>query len=272
VTTPNDGVGQRARALTLAWGGEWNEDTHKGRSAVCPECGVYEIAITPKPGKGVLLICNACGAGGRGDNRLVIAAARAGFECGAGNVKTGRHRLWPASAEALAGMKRAERRVLKYCASQTSTGGWFELSRRTIVASCRISDRDAIPLLKRLADRGLLRIKSNNYAAKRRTQIAFRVDAVDLFRRLDAENGVTMERDETPSENGTTPSENGTTMEHDQKMVPPPLENGTTRERPFVRIRGGNPEKGAATIGDPSKAKSTLDLLLGLGSFSMEGT
>ena len=55
-------------------------------------------------------------------------------------------------------------------------------------------------------------------------------------------------------------------------MVSPPSKNGVTMDLPPVRIRGSKPEKGAATIGDASKAKSTLDLLLGLGSLSMEGT
>jgi hypothetical protein len=59
VTTRNEEPGTRARALTLAWGGEWNEETHKGRKAACPECGVFDVSITPKAS--VLLICNACG-------------------------------------------------------------------------------------------------------------------------------------------------------------------------------------------------------------------
>jgi hypothetical protein len=224
--------GERARGLTVTWGGEWNEATHKGRKAACPECGVFDVSITPKAGKGVLLICNACGAGGRGDSRLVLAAARSGFECGAGNgAKPHRHRLYPAKAEALGGMKRAERRVLKFAAAQISTGEWLELSRREIVAACHISDRDAIPLLKRLEARGLIRIRSNNYAAKRRTQIAFRVDRADLCRRLVDDVNIARK-------NGTTSSENGTTMERAEKMVPPPVRNGTTMERPHVRIRG----------------------------------
>jgi hypothetical protein len=149
-----------------------------------------------------------------------------------------RHRLYPAKAEALNGMKRAERRVLKFIASQTATGEWFEISRREIVAACHISDRDALPLLERLKERGLIRIKSNNYAAKRRTQIAFLVEPVDLVRKLfDAEK------------NGTTPSQNGTTMERTQKMVPPPIENGTTMERPLVRIRESKSETCSFALG-----------------------
>jgi hypothetical protein len=123
-------------------------------------------------------------------------------------------------------MKRAERRVLKYCVGQTATGEWFEISQREIVPACRISCRDMIPLLERLKARGLLRLKSNNYAAKRRTQIAFLVEPVDLSRRLI-----------DPPENGITPSENGITMERDEEMVSPPIENGITMERPLVRIR-----------------------------------
>jgi hypothetical protein len=96
MTTINEDVRQRGRTLTLAWGGEWNEETHKGRKAACPECGVFDVSITPKAGKGVLLICNACSGGARGDNRLVLAAARSGFECGAGNgPKPHRHNALP---------------------------------------------------------------------------------------------------------------------------------------------------------------------------------
>jgi hypothetical protein len=122
VTATHNEAGQRAQALTLAWRGEWNEETHKGRNATCPECGVFDVSITPKNGR-VLLICNACKAGDRGDSSLVLAATLAGFECGAGNrTLPHRHRLYPAKVEALAGMKRAERRVLKFIASQTATG------------------------------------------------------------------------------------------------------------------------------------------------------
>jgi hypothetical protein len=227
VTTPHNEAGQRARALTLAWGGEWNEETHRGRKATCPECGVFDVSITPKAGKGVLLICNACHAGARGDSSLVLAATLAGFECGPGNgTKPNRYRLYPAKAEALAGMKRAERRVLKYCASQTATGEWFEVSQREIAKNCGGSKRDAIPYLERLKARGLIRIKSNGYAAKRRTQIAFLVEPVDLSRRLI----------DSP-ENGVTPLENGVTMERAEKMVSPLTQNGVTMERPLVRIR-----------------------------------
>src|SRR5271154_7444920 len=100
----------RARALTLEWRGDWNEDTQKGRNAACPLCGVFEVSVTPRASK-VLLICNACGAGKRGDDSLVLSAKLAGIECGA-VTKNLRHSLWPASAAALNGMKRAEKRVL----------------------------------------------------------------------------------------------------------------------------------------------------------------
>jgi hypothetical protein len=259
LTTSNE-AGQRTRALTLAWGGEWNEETHKGRKATCPECGVFDVSILPKAGKGVLLICNACHAGARGDSSLVLAATLAGFECGPGNGTAGRHLLWPASAEAIAGMKRAERRVLKCAAAQTSTGEWFELSRRDIVAACHISDRDAIPLLKRLEARGLIRIRSNNYACKRRTQIAFRVDPADLCRRLVDENRITIERlvndVNSGAENGTTPSENGTTMKRTEKMVPPPFKMVPPWNGPlyvYVRVVRYNGAKPSIAVTSPAR-------------------
>jgi hypothetical protein len=214
-------AGPRARALTLDWRGDWNEDTQKGRNAACPLCGVFEVSVTPRAGK-VLLICNACGAGKRGDDSLVLSAKLAGIECGA-VTKNLRHRLWPATAQALDRMRPAEKRVLKFVAAQTSTGDWLEVSQREIAAACKTSKRDPIPLLKRFQARGLLRVRSNNYACKRLTQIAFLVDPADLCRRL---------------ENGVTPSENGVTMEHDEKMVSPPSQNGVTMEHPLVRIRG----------------------------------
>jgi hypothetical protein len=83
VTTSHEAE-PRARALTLAWKGDWNEETHKGRNAGCPQCGVCAVSITPKGGK-VLLICNECKAGDRGDNSLVVAAKLDGIECGSGN-------------------------------------------------------------------------------------------------------------------------------------------------------------------------------------------
>jgi len=162
------------------------------------------MAVSAKP-KGVVMCCNECSAGKlRGDNVLLDAAVKAGFECGPGPIKRrGVPKLFPASEAALAGLKKAERRVLAFCAKQTTTREWFESSRRSIVETCHVSARDVIPLLNRLAERVLIRIRSNNYKAKRRTQIAFVVDPVDLVKRL-----------WTASENGTTPCQNGTTMEH----------------------------------------------------------
>jgi hypothetical protein len=127
-------------------------------------------------------------------------------------------------------MKPAERRVLKFIAGKTSTGEWLAISQREIAKNCGGSKRDSIPFLERLAARGLIRIRSNNYACKRRTQIAFRVDPMDLSRRL----VISVSDDEG---NGVTPSENGVTMEHAEKMVSPPLQNGVTMERLHVRIR-----------------------------------
>jgi hypothetical protein len=233
----NEDLRRRAEALTRMWGGNWNDETHKGRNASCPIHGCCDaVSITPKAGIGLALICNGCRAGDRGDDSLLTAARMAGIDCGPGNGKRpAGHRLWPASSDSITGLRRAERRVLKYCASQTSTGEWFEVSQREIVKNCGGSKRDAIPFLERLADRDLIRIRSNGYAAKRRTQIEFRVDPVDLFKRLvdDVNDG---------SENGVTPSENGVTMERTLKMVSPPLENGVTMERPPVRIREGTSE------------------------------
>jgi len=152
----------------------------------------------------------------------------AGIDCGPGNASVARWTgIHPAPSESLAGMKRAERRVLKYCASQTSTGDWLPVSRREIVPACRISDRDFIPFLERLAARGLIRIMKNGHALKRTTQIKFLVEPCDLAKRLAG----------TPCHNGTTPCHNGTTMEHPEKMVPPPGQNGTTMEHLDVRIR-----------------------------------
>ena len=189
---------------------------------MCPVCGCLNVSITPKAS--VLLICNDCGAGGKGDDQLVIAAARDGFDCGPGNGKLHRHRLWPAPIEALADMKRAERRVLKFVASQTATGEWFGVSQREIAKNCGGSKRDAIPYLERLAARGLLRIMSNKHACKHRTQIRFLVDPADLSRRLaDAESAILRPsdiNDLADAENGVTP----------QKTVSPwsAIKNGVT--------------------------------------------
>src|ERR1700744_6007681 len=149
----------RARALTLEWSGDWNESTQKGRNAACPLCGVFEVSVTPKSSK-VLLICNACGAGKHGDDSLVLSAKRAGIDCGA-VTKNLHRRLWPAAAAALDRLKPAEKRVLKFVAAKTSNGDWLEVSQREIAAACNTSKRDPIPLLKRFQARGLLRVRSN---------------------------------------------------------------------------------------------------------------
>lgn len=173
-----------AKALTLARGGDWNAETNKGRNAGCFACGGYQMAVTPK-NKGVLLACNDCHAERTGE--LFEAAVAAGFECGPGSDRRrrGNAKLPAASDTSVAELKPAEKRVLAFCAKETSTRDWFEVSRRSIVGTCNVSARDAIPLLGRLAKRGLLRVRSNNYAAKRRTQIGFLVDPVDLVRRFD---------------------------------------------------------------------------------------
>jgi hypothetical protein len=114
----NEDLRRRAEALTRMWGGNWNGKTHNGRYAACSICGCYSVAITPKAGKGVLLICNEieCRAGKQqGDDRLITAARMDGIDCGPGNGKRpGGHRLLPASSDSITGLKRAERRILKY--------------------------------------------------------------------------------------------------------------------------------------------------------------
>jgi hypothetical protein len=231
----NEDLRRRAEALTRMWGGVWNEATHKGRNAACPINGCGDaVSITPKAGKGILLVCNGngCRAGlAYGDDSLITAARMAGIDCGPGNGrKPSGHRLWPASSDSITGLKRAERRVLKFVAAQTSTEDWFEVSKRTIASACRVSERDSVMYLGRLAARGLIRIRSNNYACKRCTQISFLVEPVDLCRRLvDAVNSV--------PENEPTPSENEPTMQHLQKMNPPPCQNEPTMKHPHVRIR-----------------------------------
>jgi hypothetical protein len=239
----NEDLRRRAEALTRAWHGDWNDETHRGRNAGCPMCGICAVSVTPKSGKGILLICNDCHAGDRGDDRLITAARMAGIDCspGYGRKSSSGGRIWPATSDSITGLKKAERRVLKFVAAQTSTGEWFEVSQREIKAACRVSTRDSVPFLERLAERGLLRIRSNNYAAKRRTQIAFLVDPIDLSKRLvESENETTTERlvDAVNSalENEVTPSENEVTMECALKMKSPPWENEVTVERPDVRI------------------------------------
>jgi hypothetical protein len=231
VTTAQHQAEPRARGLTAEWGGEWNDATGRARNAACPACGEYAVSITPKGSK-LFLICNGCRAGAKGDNRLVDAARMAGYDCGPGN---GRRYggLLPASAQAIVGLKKAERRVLKFVAAQTSTAAWFEVSQRKLVAECGGSKRDAIPILERLAERGLLRIMSNKHAAKRPTQVAFSVDPVDLCVRL---------ADRQPAEEPESPS--GEMVSPPKKMVSPwinfqngvtPPENGVTMDRrPYV--------------------------------------
>ena len=186
---------ERAKALTLARFGDWDEEKGSGRNVGCFACGECAMAVTAKP-KGVVMCCNGCGAGKR-DRLLFEAAVAEGFDLGAGPDRRRRGdlaKLHPASEAALAGLKKAEKRVLAFCAGKTMTRDWLPVSRRSIVGTCNVSARDVIPLLNRLAERGLLRVRSNDYAAKRTTQIAFLVDPRDLVTRL-----------WTAPENGTTP-------------------------------------------------------------------
>src|SRR5271157_6544316 len=147
---------ERAWTLTAGQGGSWNEEKGTGRGAVCFVCGVFDMAVTAKP-KGVVMCCNSCGAGKewQGDSRLLDAAVKAGFDCGPGPARRRGMRggLGAAAESQLAGIKRAEKRVLAFCAKQTATRDWFEVSQRAIVKEGGGSKRDAIPLLNRLAER-----------------------------------------------------------------------------------------------------------------------
>jgi DNA-binding MarR family transcriptional regulator len=98
----------------------------------------------------------------------------------------------------LAGLKPAERRVLKFIAGKTSSWEWFPVPGRSIVKECHVSWRDMTPLLKRLAKRGLIRVRSNKYAVKRTTQIALRVHPSNLSRRLVDDVNIVMENGSTP--------------------------------------------------------------------------
>jgi hypothetical protein len=178
---------ERAKTITIERDGSWNEERAAGRSAKCFVCDEPDMAVTPKS-KGVMMCCNACGAGLR-DRLLLEAAIKAGLDCGPGPSHRRRGdfaKLHPASEAALAGLKPAEKRVLVFCAKETSKRDWFPVPGRSIVGECHVSWRDMTPLLNRLADRGLIRVRSNDYAAKRTTQIGFLVDPVDLVRRFAA--------------------------------------------------------------------------------------
>ena len=110
----------RAKTLTLARGGTWDGET-KGRNVGCFECGSYDMAVTAKPVVGVVLCCNSCGVRGK---PLFEKAVAAGFDLGPGPDRRRRpdlSKLQPASEAALAGLKRAERRVLAFLSTQTRT-------------------------------------------------------------------------------------------------------------------------------------------------------
>jgi hypothetical protein len=91
VITINEDLRRRAEALTRMWGGSWNDKTHKGRNASCPINGCYDaVSITPSLRKGLLLICNGCRAGDKGDPSLITAARMSGIDCGPGNGRSHR--------------------------------------------------------------------------------------------------------------------------------------------------------------------------------------
>lgn len=186
---PPPDVKERAKALTKAWEGAWNDATTRSRGSACPVCGGCYVSITATPKNGILLCCNACGAGkAKGDDGLIKAAAAIGIDCGPGIIASrlnpGPRPLPPASQEKIEGLKPAERRVLTFVARQAVYREWVEVSRRSIVSECRVSSRDATALLDRLAIRGLFRIRSNKYEIKHRTRISFLVNPADLSSRI----------------------------------------------------------------------------------------
>jgi hypothetical protein len=174
---------ENAKKLTLARYGTWDGET-KGRNASCFVCGSCQMSVTAKP-KAVVMCCNDPHCGSRG-KPLFKAALAAGFDLTPGPDRRRRPdlSLHPASESAIAGLKKAEKRVLAFCAGKTMTRDWVEVSQGEIVGTCSVSCRDAIPLLDRLSARGLIRVRSNEYKLKRRTQIGFLVDPVDLVRRF----------------------------------------------------------------------------------------
>jgi hypothetical protein len=175
---------ERAKDITAARGGEWNDEKGAGRKLKCFVCDELDMAVTAKT-KGVLMCCNSCGAGMR-DKVLFEAAIAAGFDCGPGPARRRPDlKLRPASDDMLYGLKPAARRVLAFCAAKTSTRDWVEVSQAEVVPTCHISCRGFTLNLRRLAERGLIRVRSNNYAVKRRTQIGFLVDPVDLAGRIE---------------------------------------------------------------------------------------
>ena len=68
---------ERAKALTLGRGGNWNEKKGAGRNAGCFVCGVYDMAVSAKA-KGVVMcwtIAELSFACGRGKGFAAVAGA-----------------------------------------------------------------------------------------------------------------------------------------------------------------------------------------------------
>jgi hypothetical protein len=146
----------------------------------------------------------------QGGQRKLFALARKDFDLrGDPPPEARKHRrkgLPPADPDALAFLTPAMRRALWALLKLAKGSQWFEARQRYLTETCRVSGRDAIPPLDRLATLRLIRVRSNKYRLKRPTQVCFLVDPADLERRLSIhngepfcgvmkhQNGVTMER------------------------------------------------------------------------------
>lgn len=188
--TPARGKGKRqptakdrAKAITEALDGEWNEIDGKGRYARCLVCEAPEMSVTPTP-KAILVHCHRCGKAGQ---RRLFALARKGFDL-RGDPPPRKHRrkgLPVADSDALIGLTPPQRRALLALAKHAKGGQWLEARQRWLVETCRVSGRDAIPLVTDLVGAGFVYVQGNSRKPYQTTTMRFLVDPADLERRLE---------------------------------------------------------------------------------------
>lgn len=82
----------------------------------------------------------------------------------------------------VSGLRPPERRVLLSIAAMAADRhGWIRATKRMIAAGCKVSERDAVPMLRRIqAEHRLIEVQKNGFAKKRATEVRFTVNRDDL--------------------------------------------------------------------------------------------
>jgi hypothetical protein len=205
--------------------GVWGKPTPKapfgsirGARCVRVECNQPGMTVTPREDGSVKIFCNAC----RADGPTMFAAARrAGHDLRAPvggskpapfSVRRDVRRIKPLpqpEMSTLLSLGKSERKELVWLATLAKGRSWLTVTQRGICAGCGVSGRDAVPILRRLAEvHKLIEVQKNGYAAKRATKLRFLVNSEAVAMSF---GGL--------GQNGVTKHQNGVTMERGDSYV-----------------------------------------------------